>query len=60
MAAPKSISARVLVAFTFEETEYKPNQVVELPAPVVAMLKTQGWVDDDKAAIAYCLKSAEA
>lgn len=60
MTVSKSISARVLVAFWFEEIQYKPNQVVDLPASVVAMLKAGGFVDDDKAAVAYCLKDQEA
>jgi hypothetical protein len=58
MAVTKSISARVLVAFWFEECHYKPNQVIEQPASVVAMLKELGSVDDDPAAVAYCLKTA--
>lgn len=60
MAAVKTICARVLVAFWHEQTEYKPNQVVELPAPAIAALKSAGLVDDDKAAVAYCLQTAEA
>lgn len=55
MAVTKSISVRCLVDFTFEEVNYKSNQVAEFPAPVVAQLKQCGWVDDDKAAVAYCL-----
>lgn len=55
MAVTKSISARCLVAFTLEQVDYKPNQVAEFPASVIASLKALGWIDDDKAAVAYCL-----
>jgi len=55
MAVAKSISVRCLVAFTLDEVDYKPNQVAEFSASVVAQLKQLGWVDDDKAAVAYCL-----
>jgi hypothetical protein len=60
MAVVKSICARALVTFWYEQTEYKPNQLVELPAPAIASLKAAGLVDDDKAAVAYCKQSAEA
>lgn len=60
MAVVKSVSARVLVAFTLELKEYKPNQVAEFSAATAAILKAQGWIDDDKAAVAYCLQNPEA
>jgi hypothetical protein len=55
MAVTKLISTRCLVAFTLEQVDYKPNQVAEFPAPVVATLKALGWIDDDKDAVAFCL-----
>lgn len=60
MAVTKFISARCLVAFSLEQVDYKPNQVAELPAATIAALKALGWVDDDKAAVAYCLQNNEA
>lgn len=60
MAVPKSISARCLVAYTLEQVDYKPNQVVEFSAPVIATLKALSWVDDNPDAVAYALKNSEA
>lgn len=60
MAVTKSISARCLVAFTLEQVDYKPNQVVEFSAPGISTLKALGWVDDDPDAVAYALKNSEA
>jgi len=60
MAVTKLISTRCLVAFTLEQVDYKPNQVAEFSAPVVTTLKALGWVDDDKAAVAYALQISEA
>jgi hypothetical protein len=57
MAVLKMISARCLVAFSLEQVDYKPNQVVALPAVTIAALKALGWVDDDKAAVAYALQN---
>lgn len=60
MAVTKLISARCLAAFSLEQVDYKPNQVAEFSASVVATLKAMGWIDDDKAAVAYALKNSEA
>lgn len=60
MTKSKTIPARVLVAFWFEKNQYKPNQVAEFPATVIATLKALVWVDDDKDAVAYALKLNEA
>lgn len=59
MAIPKLISARCLVAFTLERVNYKPNKVVEFSPPVVAHLRQLGWVDSNKAAVAYALQQSE-
>lgn len=60
MAVVKNIPVRVLVSFTFEDVQFKSNQVVEFPAVTVAAFKALGWVDDDKAAVAYALQNSEA
>lgn len=53
MADKKEVKARALVAFEFDGMAYKPDQLVSLPAAVIATLKADGAVDDDKAAVTY-------
>lgn len=60
MAVVKSISARCLVAFVLDQKHFQPNQVAEFSASTAATLKAMGWIDDDKTAVAYCLKNIEA
>lgn len=60
MAVLKSVSARCLVAFILEQKQYQPNQVAEFSVATAATLKAMGWIDDDKAAVAFCLQNAEA
>lgn len=55
--AEKTIQVRVLVEFHLDGEPVKPNQVVTLPAGLAAYLKENGSVDDDRAAVAYCLKA---
>lgn len=59
MAEKKSVQVRVLVAFALETEQYKPNQVVVFTPSEAATLKALGYVDDDKAAVAYGLKIDE-
>ena len=46
---------RVLVDQPIEGIPYRCNDVVELPAELAKPLLDQGAIDDNKAAVAYCV-----
>lgn len=55
MAEKRDIKVRVLVALELDGVQYRPDDVATLPAAIVAALKNDAAVDDDKNAVAYAL-----
>lgn len=47
---------RVLCMINVDGVEYKPDQVVDLPAGIAKSLAAEGQVDPHKEAVAYCVK----
>ena len=50
------MKVRILADVQVEGTDYKPNQVVDLPTDVAKQLAKAGQVDPNPDAVTYCIE----